>query len=83
MSVQAPQQWWRCANCDRVLGEVVGCRLVIIVRGEVFNLPLIVGTIHTCRKCGYPNTITGVLHSEAEDPQDGRELSARRAAVSR
>lgn len=48
--------WWKCENCRTTIGEKLGLRLVVVLKGEEFNFPLVAGMIFTCRKCGHPNT---------------------------
>jgi ribosomal protein L40E len=49
--------WLLCRNCGATIGEVVGCRIIVVVRGINVNFPVVPGTIFTCRKCGHPNVI--------------------------
>jgi hypothetical protein len=52
------RQWWRCRNCARPIGLVVGERLVIEVKRDIrWNYPLVDGAIFTCSHCGAPNTL--------------------------
>ena len=45
-------QYWSCPNCRRQLGEIVGCRLVIVVRhGWNMSQPLVDGTNQSCPHC--------------------------------
>ena len=45
--------FWKCPNCQRTMGEVVGVRLIIIVRRErVLNFPITDDLHMTCPKCG-------------------------------
>lgn len=52
MTESATHCYWRCPNCRRILGEIVGVRLVILVRRDWhITQPLIDGLEQTCPKC--------------------------------
>ena len=53
ISQRGAHQFWTCPNCKRVIGEIVGVRLVIIVtRERIVNFPLHDGVELGCPKCG-------------------------------
>lgn len=65
-----------CQNCQATIAELIGVRLIVIIRGYTVNFPVVLGTIFTCRKCGYPN----VLESLPKSPLLAGQQSAERAA---
>lgn len=44
-------RWWCCPSCDRILGEIVGDRLVIRRRALSGEFPAI-GSRQACPRCG-------------------------------
>ena len=76
MTARAHTAWFRCRNCQATLGEVVGARLVVVVRGMTVTFPLVADACFTCRKCGEPNTLASVLQSGARQTQGRRVQSA-------
>jgi RNase P subunit RPR2 len=47
-----PTHWWACPNCRRTIGQIVGARLIVIVRGRQMTFPLMDGMTQTCPNCG-------------------------------
>ncbi len=60
------RRFWACPNCDRNLGELVGRRLVILVkRDQVITLPLIDDLHMVCFRC---HTVSALIESPAMNP---------------
>lgn len=57
--VRSGKRWMLCPNCDHTLGELVGVRLIVIVRGRRFTFPLVVGLCQTCPGCGHESAYAG------------------------
>lgn len=54
---QGDHRFWCCGNCQRTLGEIIGTRLVIIIKRErIVNFPLRDDLQMTCPKCGAVST---------------------------
>ena len=52
-----------CPNCQRIIGEIVGVRLIVMVRGNWHHtFPLVAGSTQTCPRC----------HVESEMPSHDR-----------
>jgi len=55
---QGTHTYWACPNCRRVIAEIVGVRLIIIVKlgreskARFFSLPLIDDMQMSCDRCG-------------------------------
>lgn len=50
---QGERSYWVCPNCDRTMGEIVGTRLIVIVRREkTLNFPIVDDLRMTCNRCG-------------------------------
>lgn len=56
-STLPPSRWWRCEACGRTLGQVIGLRLIVVVRGEELRFPVVAGTEFPCPKCGKANVL--------------------------
>lgn len=53
----AGRHWWKCRNCGKTLGEFVGCRLIVVVRGYEVKMPAIAGLALACQRCGVENVL--------------------------
>jgi hypothetical protein len=59
-----PHRYWSCPNCKRQLGELIGSRLVIVVRqGWNMSQPLNDGLHQSCPHCHVVSVWHGVAAS--------------------
>lgn len=61
---KTPPHYWRCANCRRSIGEVIGTQLVIVIRGERVYLSAVQWAARTCPNCGVLNERDGRITDE-------------------
>jgi hypothetical protein len=47
------RDFWRCPNCQAKLGERIGGRLVMVIRGETVQVRAPHGLERTCPRCGH------------------------------
>jgi uncharacterized C2H2 Zn-finger protein len=53
MQERSGHRMWCCPGCHKTLGEVIGTRLVVILRSErIVNFSLVDGLEMSCPKCG-------------------------------
>jgi RNase P subunit RPR2 len=65
-NAEPDRRYWSCPNCHRNLGEIVGVRLVILVkRDQVITFPLVTDLHITCLRCG---TVSALIESAALKP---------------
>lgn len=57
--VRGGRRWLLCPNCDHTLGELVGVRLIVIIRGRRFTFPLVSGLTQSCPSCGQESEYEG------------------------
>jgi ribosomal protein L37AE/L43A len=57
--VRGGKRWWLCPNCDHTLGELVGVRLVVVIRGRRFTFELVPRLRQTCPSCGHESVYSG------------------------
>lgn len=61
--------WWRCSNCHRTLGEVVGTEIRVQIGGRVLFLKADQWAAQNCPHCGLLNVRDG-------RPDDARRVTA-------
>lgn len=44
---------WKCPNCRKMIGELKGQRLVVIVKGRQLTFPRVNGMSQSCPDCGF------------------------------
>lgn len=59
-------RYWSCPNCGRTIGEIVGERLVILIKRDlVGSYDLVARPVLTCLRC---HTSSSLLDSDASKP---------------
>jgi len=69
--------WFRCRGCGATIGRFDGPVLRVEIAAVRVAFPLVPGTRFTCRKCGVPTVLDGVVDSSPKS-QDGRGARAER-----
>lgn len=53
------RRFWFCPNCGQKLGEIVGCRVIIVVGPRQVRMPVEKRPEQDCPRCGVASEVAG------------------------